>query len=142
MSQLPRSVLHYGKNEPLPEQTQLHAGPLSMIFEAGDLRYIRFENHEILRRVYVAIRDHNWDTILPQLSNVRIERDSDAFRITYDVANKMADVDFCWGGTITGDADGTIAFSMDGAAVSTFRRNRIGFCVLHPDGLCRRSLPY
>ena len=134
MSQLPIRVLHCGKDEPLPEQTQLRAGPLSMIFEAGDLRYIRFGKHEILRRVYVAVRDHNWDTILPQLSNVQIEHDSDAFRITYDVKNKGADVDFFWQGTITGDADGTITFSMDGEALSTFRRNRIGFCVLHPMG--------
>ena len=108
MNQLPRSVLHYGKDEPLPEQTQLCAGPLSMIFESGDLRYIRFGDHELLRRVYVAIRDHNWDTILPQLSNLQIEQDDDTFRITYDVTNKGADVDFFWQGTITGDANGTI----------------------------------
>ena len=132
MNQLPRSVLYYGKDEPLPEQTQLCAGPLSMIFESGDLRYIRFGDHELLRRVYVAIRDHNWDTILPQLSNLQIERNDDTFRIIYDVTNKGADVDFVWQGTITGDANGTITFSMDGEVLSTFRRNRIGFCVLHP----------
>ena len=132
MSQLPLKVLYYGKDEPLPEGTQLRAGPLSMVFESGDLRYIRFDDHEILRRIYVAIRDHNWDTILPQLSNVRIDREDDAFRITYDVENKQSDVDFFWRGTITGDANGTITFSMDGEARSTFRRNRIGFCVLHP----------
>ena len=132
MSQLPPRVLYYGKDEPLPEQTQLRAGPLSMIFESGDLRYIRFGDHEILRRVYVAVRDHNWDTILPQLSNVQIEQEGDAFRITYDVENKHGEINFFWKGTITGDADGTITFSMDGEARSTFRRNRIGFCVLHP----------
>lgn len=135
MSQLPLRVLYYGKDEPLPEQTQLRAGPLSMIFEAGDLRYIRFGDHEILRRVYIAVRDHNWDTILPQLSNVQIEGEGDAFRITYDVENKHGAVDFFWGGTITGDADGTITFSIDGEARSTFHRNRIGFCVLHPMGV-------
>ena len=132
MSQLPLKVLYYGKDEPLPEQTQLRAGPLSTVFEAGDLRYIRFEDHEILRRVYVAIRDNNWDTILPQLSNIQIEREDDAFRITYDVENKHGEVDFFWKGTITGNVDGTITCSMDGEARSTFRRNRIGFCVLHP----------
>ena len=135
MSQLPLRVLYYGKDESLPEQTQLRAGPLSMIFEAGDLRYIRFGDHEILRRIYVAVRDHNWDTILPQFSNVQIEGEGDAFRITYDVENKHGDVDFFWQGTITGDANGTITFLMDGEARSTFRRNRIGFCVLHPMGL-------
>ena len=132
MNQLPFRVLYYGKDEPLPEQTQLRAGPLSMIFEAGDLRYIRFGDREILRRIYVAVRDHNWDTILPQLTNVQIEREGDSFRITYDVENKHGEVDFFWKGTITGDANGTITFSMDGEARSTFRRNRIGFCVLHP----------
>ena len=132
MSQLPLRALHYGKDEPLPEQTQLCAGPLSMIFEAGDLRYIRFGDHEILRRIYVAIRDHNWDTVLPRLSNVQIERDGDVFHVTYDVENKQSEVDFFWKGTITGDANGTVTFSMDGEARSTFRRNRIGFCVLHP----------
>ena len=135
MSQLPLKVLYYGKDEPLPEQTQLRAGPLSLIFEAGDLRYIRFGDHEILRRVYVAVRDHNWDTILPQLSNVQIECADDTFRITYDVESKHGEVDFLWRGTITGDANGTITFSMDGEARSTFHRNRIGFCVLHPMGL-------
>ena len=56
---LPKTVLYYGKNEPLPEQKTLRAGPLSLIYEAGDLRYIKLGNHEILRRVYAAIRDHN-----------------------------------------------------------------------------------
>ena len=132
MNPLPLRVLYYGKDEPLPEQTQLRAGPLSTVFESGDLRYIRFDDHEILRRIYVAVRDHNWDTILPQLSNVQIEGEGDAFRITYDVENKHREVDFFWRGTITGDANGTITFSMDGEARSTFSRNRIGFCVLHP----------
>ena len=56
------------------------------------------------------------------------------FRVTYDVENKQSEVDFFWKGTITGDANGTVTFSMDGEARSTFRRNRIGFCVLHPMG--------
>ncbi len=132
MSQLPLRVLYYGKDEPLLEQTELYAGPLSLIFEGGDLRYIRLGDHEILRRVYVAIRDQNWETILPQLSNIQIESWGDTFRITYDVENKQADVHFFWKGTIVGSVDGTITFTMDGEVLSTFRRNRIGFCVLHP----------
>lgn len=129
---LSKQVLYYGKNEPLPEQTELRAGPLSLVYEAGDLRYIRLGDHEILRRVYVAIRDQNWGTILPVLSNIQMDIKSDSFRISYDVENKQGDIDFVWRGTITGDAQGTISFSMEGEARSTFRRNRIGFCILHP----------
>ena len=119
---LSKNVLYYGKDEPLPEQKMLRAGPLSLVYEAGDLRTIRFGNHEILRRIYVAIRDHNWDTIVPVLSNVQREIGSDSFRVSYNVENKQGDIDFCWQGTITGDAQGTITFTMAGEAHSTFRR--------------------
>ncbi|NJN97789.1 MAG: hypothetical protein HC875_28775, partial [Anaerolineales bacterium] len=88
--------------------------------------------HEILRRIYVAIRDPNWGTILPKLSNIQMDIQPDSFRISYDVENKQGDIDFFWRGAISGDTAGTISFSMDGEARSTFRRNRIGFCVLHP----------
>ena len=91
---LSKNVLYYGKEEPLPEQTALRAGPLSLMYEAGDLRYIRLGNQEILRRVYVALRDRNWGTVLPVLFNVQMDIADDSFRITYDVENKQGDIDF------------------------------------------------
>lgn len=129
---LPSRVIYYGTDEPLPEQLPLRAGPLSLVYEDGDLRYIRLGEREILRRIYVAVRDRNWRTVLPRFSNVKKEISSDSFRITYDVANQQGEIDFFWRGTITGDKHGTIAFVMEGEARSTFRKNRIGFCVLHP----------
>ena len=125
-------VSYYGKDTPLPEHKELRAGPLSLMFEDGDLRYVRFGNQEIIRRVYVAIRDHNWDTILPKLSNLQIDIADEKFKITYDVENKQDNIHFFWQGTIIGEEDGTVTFSMDGEAISTFERNRIGFCLLHP----------
>ncbi len=128
----PQSVLFYVSTSALPEQTQLRAGPLSLLYENGDLRYVKLGDQEILRRVYVAVRDHNWDTIGPSLSNVQMEINDDSFTIGYDVHHSQGEVDFSWRGTIVGDAQGTITFRMDGEAHSTFRRNRIGFCILHP----------
>jgi len=125
-------VSYYGKDTPLPEHKELRAGPLSLMFEDGDLRYVRFGNQEIIRRVYVAIRDHNWDTILPKLSNLQMDIADEKFKITYDVENKQDNIHFFWQGTIIGEEDGTVTFSMDGEAISTFERNRIGFCLLHP----------
>ena len=125
-------VSYYGKDTLLAEHKELRAGPLSLIFEDGDLRYIRFGDKEIIRRVYVAIRDHNWDTILPKLSNLQADIADKKFKITYSVENKQDDIHFSWQGTITGEEDGTVTFGMDGEAVSTFERNRIGFCLLHP----------
>jgi hypothetical protein len=132
----PRNVLYYGDDRPLPERRHLRAGPLTVVYEDGDIRYVKFGTREILRRVYVAVRDPNWDTVLPRLSNVVIESTADTFRISYDVENIAAGIDYFWRGAITGGADGTITFSMDGEARSTFRRNRIGFCILHPIEEC------
>lgn len=133
---LPLRVLHYGKDVPLPEQVPLRAGPLSLVFEAGDLRHIRLDDREVLRRVYVAVRDRNWATIPSVLSNLQIERSEDSFRITYDVEHRQGEIDFFWRGTTTGDVRGTLTFAMEGQARSTFLRNRVGFCILHPIREC------
>jgi hypothetical protein len=129
---LTKNVLYYGKDEPLPEQIPLRAGPLSLVYEDGDIRYVKLGTKEILRRIYVAIRDRNWGTVLPKISNLQMDIDEDSFRITYDVENKEGNIDFFWKGTITGDLKGKINFTMEGVARVTFLRARIGFCILHP----------
>ena len=129
---LSKNVQYYGKDESLPEQIDLKAGPLNLFYEAGDLRYIKYGDKEIIRRIYVAVRDRNWDTVKPVLSNVKMDIKDDSFIITYTVNNIQSDIDFYWQGKIIGKANGTITFSMDGEARSTFWRNRIGFCILHP----------
>jgi D-apionolactonase len=67
---------------------------------------------------------------------VRMQVEPDSFRISYQVENRQDDIDFVWQGEITGQQDGSIRFSMEGEARSTFLRNRIGFCVLHPSREC------
>ncbi|MCB0114930.1 MAG: hypothetical protein KDD84_12605, partial [Caldilineaceae bacterium] len=129
------NVLRYGVDAPLPEERTLRAGPLTVLYSAGDLRTIRLGDREILNRVYVAVRDRNWNTIPLVLSDVQLEDNGDSFHVTYSADHRQDDIDFHWQGTIHGAADGTITFAMDGAARSTFLRNRIGFCVLHPANL-------
>src|SRR5262245_40290616 len=84
VSRLPRSVLYYGMTEVLPEPIKLQGGPLSMIFEPelGFLRYIRIGDQEVLRGIYAAVRDRNWGTILPKISDLKIESTRDSFRIS------------------------------------------------------------
>ena len=131
---LPKTVYYHGSEESPPERIELYAGPLSMVFEPdlGFLRYIRFNDTEILRGIYVAVRDRNWGTVSPAVSNLEVEKEADEFNLTFDVECKEGEIDFFWKGRITGDSDGRVKFSMDGTARSTFKRNRIGFCILHP----------
>lgn len=132
MTSLPRNVILYGHDADLPKPVPLRAGPLSLLFEAGDLRYLRLGEHEIVRRIYVAVRDHNWATIPMRVSELKIDSADDCFTITYSADHQEREIDFHWDATIRGTPDGRISFSMQGHARSTFMRNRIGFCVLHP----------
>ena len=123
-------------------EVKLCAGPLRMIFDHGDLRYITFRDREIVRRIYAAVRDRNWGTILGTRSNLKIDSGRDFFQISYDSEHTQDDISFVWHAEISGDADGTIKFSFDGEARSTFLKNRIGLCVLHPTESRRREMPF
>ncbi len=126
------SIFRYGKPEPLPKSRVLQAGPLTLLYEAGDLRYVKLGDKEIIRRLYVALRDQNWGTVAGVIRNERIAQHTDSFEITYESIHQKGDIDFTWNALIRGDSSGYISFEMKGEALSTFLRNRIGLCVLHP----------
>jgi D-apionolactonase len=121
-----------GRTTPPSDPLMLRAGPLSLQFEDGGLRYIHLGDRELVRRLYSAVRDINWGTISDRLSNLRTSIYDDSFSIEFDVRNVQAEIDFAWHGSITGEPSGRIIFAMSGVANTTFRKNRIGFCILHP----------
>ena len=104
-----------------------------MVFDVDNvfLRYLRVGDHEILRGINAPIRNENWETVSPKISNLRLNQSGDSFEMTFDVTCQHADVDFRWEGSITGSDKGVIELTFDGVAESTFKKNRIGFCVLH-----------
>ena len=120
------------------ERIRLAAGPLTMELEPDSafLRYLRLGDREVLRCIYMAVRDRNSGTIPPRLFDLKIERGDGTFRVTFAVECRQAEIDFPWRGEIRGTADGTVEYRMEGMARSTFLRNRIGFCVLHPSDVC------
>ncbi len=135
---LPESVVRQGSDKAPPRRMELRAGPLAMVFEPekGFLRYVRLGEREVLRGIYAAVRDHNWGTIEPELSNLHQESSADSFRITFEMTCAAGEVDFVWKGSLTGQPDGTVEYRFKGVARSAFKRNRIGFCILHPIGPC------
>jgi hypothetical protein len=128
--------LYYGIDKPLPETYKLHAGLWTLHFESGDLRAIKLGDREVLQRVYVAVRDRYWNTIPACITDLQVLSAPDSFQISYRAHHQHQDIDFMWLAHIVGDAAGTIIFSMNGLARSTFLRNRIGFCILHPMQEC------
>jgi hypothetical protein len=131
-----KNILYYGQDVTPPQKIELQAGPLSLVYQEGDLRTIKLGRQEILRRIYVAVRDPNWGTVPAAIQNFSHEAEEDSFNLTFEAHHKQGDIDFTWQASLTGDEDGTITFVMDGVAHSSFQSNRIGFCVLHPAEPC------
>jgi D-apionolactonase len=99
----------------------LRAGPLAMLFEGCGLRYVRLGGREVLRRVYVAVRDRNWGTIEPQISNLRFDIQAKSFHVEFDCQHRQGEIAFRWSGAITGADDGTVVFDFNGEAQSDFQ---------------------
>lgn len=126
------NILLHGSTNPLPETQHLRAGQLELLYEAGFLRYIKVGDTEVLRMINHYIRDQNWTTIPMVITYEKIERSKAGFIIVYKANCLQGDVQFQWNCSITGREDSSITFEIRGEALTTFKRNRLGFTVLHP----------
>ena len=108
----------------------LHAGPITVKLEDGELRYLYVGQKEIVRRVYFAVRDGQWKTAMPKFTSMTVDDQGDHFVVALSAACKMDKVDYQWQGVISGSADGKITFEATGIPNADFASNRIGLCVL------------
>lgn len=109
----------------------LHAGKLTCLYQHGKLRYIRHGDEEIVRTIYSAVRDENWNTAPYEISNEEIIQKDRGFKIRYTAHCRMKNIAYDIFTEITAEED-TIEFAIRGTALSDFKRNRIGICLLHP----------
>lgn len=123
----------YGMDTPLPTCQELRTGPLTVGYENGFFRYFRWGEHEILRMVYVALRDEHWGTLVPIRSEEVIRVENDRFRISYTSHyEREGTALFSWVITAEGSVSGQFTMTIDGTAHQRFLKNRVGFCILHP----------
>lgn len=123
----------YGSDAELKHPVHLCAGILNVTYDDGKIRHIRLGNFEVLRMVYAAVRDHNWGTLEPVITEEKITSGKTSFIITFSVdyllnEERVYKAFF----TIEGNAASEISFQFKGEATASFKRNRIGICVLHP----------
>lgn len=127
-----RAIRLFGTEEPLPDRRELRAGPLSCTLEAGNLRWIRIAGVEAIRSLAYIVRDRNWGTYNPELSDLVVEQRADGFTVGYEAIARDADQAYRYRARIEGRADGSLVFESEGEALSDFVTNRTGFVVLHP----------
>lgn len=128
----------HGSEQPYPLPTALRAGPLRLSYDNGFLRHFRHGGEEVLRMIYFALRDENWGTYTPLLSEETVDVQRDSFAVSYlcHHENPAGEAVFRWSAAIRGEADGSVVFEIEGEALLPIQRNRAGFCVLHPPKFC------
>lgn len=113
----------------------LHAGPLTLDLDNGDLRCIRLGDTEIIRRIYMVFQDRNWTSRPWILQDVSVDQQPDAFTAHFTAHGTFDARSFVWECRIEGGPDGTISYAVSGRTSDPFLRNRLGLCVLHPMSL-------
>jgi D-apionolactonase len=133
MMPMPDSLrLLHGSEAAPSELRPLRAGPVSLLLDGGDLRYVRIGRTELLRRVYVAVRDSDWATVPAVVSNLRVDERDGAFSVAFACRHTGPRLELTWDGTISGDVDGRVEYVFDARAERESAYSRIGICVHHP----------
>jgi D-apionolactonase len=125
----------FGTDEPSPAAPILRAGSLTAEFDAGNLRHIRVGGVEVIRAVSFIVRDRNWGTYNPVISDLKTEETGDGFTVRYEAVAGDENQKFRYQAEIDGNGDGRLVFRCKGEAVTDFLTNRTGFVVLHPAGV-------
>ena len=128
-------TIYIALDEPLLPGKKLTAGRLSCLYEHGRLRYIKYDGNEIIRLVYFAVRDPEWRTAEYLIEKEWIVDDSSGFTISYSALHRLDDISYRVDVRLNFSND-MLLFAVKGTALTSFKRNRIGICVLHPVSTC------
>jgi hypothetical protein len=127
-----RAIALFGTTQQAGALVELKAGPLTATLENGALRWIRYNGTEALRGIAFLVRDRNWGTPAPQISNLGVRQSEVGFRVTFDAVCRTGDGELPWRAEITGAQDGMLRFTGTAAPKMDFVTNRTGFVLLHP----------
>ena len=123
-----------GTEEPSPESIVLKAGALTADLVAGGLRAIRYQGREVLRAVAYVVRDKDWGTYHPAISEFSCHQGVDDFTVTFRARCTSVEPsqELEYETRITGKANGLITFDVTAEPRTPFLTARCGFAILHP----------
>ena len=127
-----RSIVLCGTEQPNVVGRTLNAGPLSVEFDNGNLRYLKVGGVEVLRALAFLVRDENWGTYTPVVSKLAIDQRENGFSVSYHAVCGRPGQDIGYDATIEGRSDGSLEFAGTATPTTDFLTARTGFVVLHP----------
>lgn len=127
-----QDILLTGTSNPEPDTQSLKAGKLEVVYDAGALRWIKWNDVEILRAIMFLVRTPGWGTPPARISNLSVQEKADQFTISYDAHYGEVGQGVVVNIVLNGNADGTLSASSSIRAEAPFDTNRSGFVILHP----------
>lgn len=131
-SKTSRSIILTGTEQPDVVGRTLTAGPLSVELDGGNLRYLRLNGVEVMRAIAFLVRDENWGTYVPNISDLKIEQHKDGFSVSYEASCSRPGQSIHYAARIDGKPNGSLDFHAIAVPQSDFLTARTGFVVLHP----------
>lgn len=132
MKKTSRAIKLCGTEQPDTVGRILRAGPLQVEFDNGQLRYLRVNGVEVLRAVGFLVRDENWGTYTPKISDLAIAETSSSFSVAFHAVCSRPGQEIAYDARIEGSADGKLKFTCKAVPTTEFLTARTGFVVLHP----------
>ncbi len=127
-----RAIKLCGTEQPEVVGRMLHAGPMQVEFDNGQLRYLKVGGVEVLRAVGFLVRDENWGTYTPSISDLVIDQRGDSFSVSFHAVCARPGQEISYDAKIDGRANGNLDFSATAVPKTDFLTARTGFVVLHP----------
>ena len=109
----------------------MRQNPLSNVVKHGSIGPVWFEGRELIRRLFVTVRDEQWQEIAPKEWTSDIDELSATVFIS---ARHVSDlVDFAWKATLKMAAGGReLMFGFTGKSLRDMTLCRLGLVILHP----------
>lgn len=127
-----RELKLVGTTQPDVPGRVLKAGPSEVELDNGQLRYLRVNGVEVLRAVSFLVRDKNWGTYVPTVSDLKVDQRKDGFSVSYHAVCASDGQEIAFDVTMTGDANGNLELHGTATPKTDFLTARTGFVVLHP----------
>src|SRR5205807_1565522 len=97
---------------------------------------VHWDEVEVIRAIYGAVRDRNWGTVPARIERLEMDCSAERTGIRFKAVCSEGTIRYEYEASIVVSAGGELRFEFAGEARSDFLRNRIGLCVLHPIDLC------
>jgi hypothetical protein len=106
-------------------------GDLQVTVDGIELRDIRWQGYEAIRRIYPVFQDRNWTNRPFTIDECSTDSTSDAVNLNASGTGSFDAEPLSWEvqARISDDA---IAYHFTAQSTSSFLRNRLGLCALHP----------